>query len=411
MRAAWCSVLLLTAACGEAGTLVAEPDGGGDSGMAPADAASSDADGSFDADAGPPADAPVVETGPACGSLGQSCCSGKCGGALVCTGDICACSTGSDCPGGGTCTAGRCLVTLARDQSGPTPLAIAGGRAVWGNLASYLPNGTYVSPGSLVEVSISGGATMTLVSGLPSAAWTVLAANATAAYWPGQSVGEGIVMTPLSGGASLVLSPSPVGSIAADATSVYWTDGPSTNAPNSIVRKMPFGGGTVTTLASIASYTAQGLALDAQYVYWTSSCSGGCANPGLITRVPLTGGTVQTLASFPQGYAGAFTFAVDATALYWAEGYASAVNVVRMPLGGGAPVTLAPAPYARNIAVDGTSVYWTDDYDGLVVKVPVAGGAPTTLYQGDLPEAIVVDATSVYWTSPSGGTVMRLTPK
>jgi DNA-binding beta-propeller fold protein YncE len=68
-----------------------------------------------------------------------------------------------------------------------------------------------------------------------------------------------------------------------------------------------------------------------------------------------------------------------------------------------------------SVAVDGTSVYWTNvAYGGLgqVVKVPLSGGSPTTLVSDQSsPWGIAVDATSVYWTNQGSGQVMKATPK
>jgi hypothetical protein len=79
------------------------------------------------------------------------------------------------------------------------------------------------------------------------------------------------------------------------------------------------------------------------------------------------------------------------------------------------------------IAVDANNVYWTnqgvcpDDggpCSGAVMKVPVTGGTPVTLASGEYsPTSIAVDDTSVYWLNQAGpggtanGAVKRLTPK
>jgi hypothetical protein len=82
---------------------------------------------------------------------------------------------------------------------------------------------------------------------------------------------------------------------------------------------------------------------------------------------------------------------------------------MKVPIGGGTPVTLASGQhYASSIAVDTTAVYWTTGgtapayADGTVMSVPVGGGTPTTLASGQLePIGIAVSTTSVYWTTIS----------
>ena len=91
--------------------------------------------------------------------------------------------------------------------------------------------------------------------------------------------------------------------------------------------------------------------------------------------------------------------------------------VMKAPLSGGTPTTLAAAS-PSNIAVDATSVYWTEQGSGTVMQVPLVGGTPTTLASGQNgPYAITVDGASVYWTNSAipgvslGGSVMKLTLK
>src|SRR5580658_4591233 len=58
------------------------------------------------------------------------------------------------------------------------------------------------------------------------------------------------------------------------------------------------------------------------------------------------------------------------------------------------------------LAIDATSVYWTDCGDptgGLVLKVAKSGGPITTLATGDRLSGIAVDATNVYWSAGTEG--------
>ncbi|WP_248342237.1 IPT/TIG domain-containing protein [Anaeromyxobacter paludicola] len=102
--------------------------------------------------------------------------------------------------------------------------------------------------------------------------------------------------------------------------------------------------------------------------------------------------------------AGAWGIAVDATSVYWTE---TAGAVRKIARGGGAATTLATGlTNPQAIAIDATSVYFAENsLSGTLQKVPLAGGSATTLASGLAQvTAIAVDAASVYWVEyqPAG---------
>ncbi len=195
-----------------------------------------------------------------------------------------------------------------------------------------------------------------------------------------------------------------------DATHIYWANKDTEYSQS--LKKMPVGGGAVTTLASGHLNPIQ-IALDASYVYWTGGIDSN------VMRVSLAGGAVTALASgqeFPLG------IAADATRVYWASD-TNPSTVRSMPLGGGA-VTISPAgqpSYIWNIALDATSIYMVSQ-GGILTKVPLAGGNPVELapFDGKAKSYnyVAVDATHVYWTTddavmkvPVGGGAPSLSPR
>lgn len=118
---------------------------------------------------------------------------------------------------------------------------------------------------------------------------------------------------------------------------------------------------------------------------------------------PSTGGCTasgcQVVLAGCQG--NAWSIAADGASVYWTtsggNGYLG--TVMKVPLGGGVPTTLASGlTHPSAIAVDASSVYWTDDHDGTVTKVPLSGGAPSTIVSGQVGvQFIALDASAIYF--------------
>lgn len=257
--------------------------------------------------------------------------------------------------------------------------------------------------------------------------WAI-AVDSTSVYWT-NSIDNGSVMkVPLGGGPSITLASAQteVAGIAVDSTSVYWVN--SGNGTNGTVMKIPLDGGALTTLASGQS-DPKGITVDGASIYWTNTSGEGNGN-GTVMKTPLDGGTISTLASVPPnnpyGSVLGGQIAVDGTSAYWTGG-TDGRSVMKVPLGGGTATTLASGQsYPFGIVTDATSLYWTDQGPtaafpggfptppppanaGTVMKAPLGGGTATTLACGQSdPSGIAVDGMSVYWTNPISGTVMKL---
>jgi hypothetical protein len=151
-----------------------------------------------------------------------------------------------------------------------------------------------------------------------------------------------------------------------------------------------------------------GIAVDATSVYWTDQS-------GPIMKVPVGGGSPVTVAN---GFT-PYVIAVDSTSIYWSE----SGTLKKVAIDGGTPITLAQNNMASiwGIAVGSTGVYWTEGSNGSVMKIAVDGGTPETLASGlsggaFLATGIAVDSKSVYWVEEPSNlmacscSVMKLTP-
>jgi len=338
-------------------------------------------------------------------------------------------------PSTAVCVSGSsCVVTLASGQEAPSEFAIGATNIYWT---------TYYN-GTIERVGLGGGTRTTVVSGqsrpLDAGGQTfpyMLAVDDANVYWTNPYEGT-VTKAPLTGvpdgGAPTVLASGqddPVG-IAVDGTSVYWTN----YSNNGSVMKVPIegvaDGGTPTVLAS-GQNGSLAITVDSTYVYWANQ--GSSTQGGSIAKVPLDGGLVIPL--YQEQLDGGTNpdtvglgIAVDTTSVYWTNEFPNTSNgsVAKAPLSGvpngGKPILLAThQTMPSSIVTDGVNVYWTNigpnsGGAATVMRVPVDGvpdgGAPAVLLSNqNQPTGLAVDGTSVYWTTnnAAGDSLMKLTPK
>jgi hypothetical protein len=178
-----------------------------------------------------------------------------------------------------------------------------------------------------------------------------------------------------------------------DASNVYWTE-----FDGGTVSTTSINSGPVSTLASEVTGTVSypsGIAIDSTNVYWVES------GRGEIKSVPKGGGMVTTVTS---GLNWPSILKLQSGSLYCVELGA----IVKVDISSGTTTTLViwTTPHftgdAGDIAVDATSLYWTDIYGGAIKKVSINGGIITTLATGLYnPGPIAIDSSNVYWAEPN----------
>jgi hypothetical protein len=222
-----------------------------------------------------------------------------------------------------------------------------------------------------------------------------LAVNSTHVFWTDGNV-KGVSKVPKTGGTPVTVASTASGdpiAIVADNGSVVWVDN-----SDGTIKTVSVSGGSPTTLAE-APGAWSALAVDASKVCWSEYD----VDTGAIACVPTAGGSKQTVAT-DQPFVE--SIAIKGPTVFWtADG-----EVRSAPLSGGTTTVWAGPGTPRGIAVDDTHVYWSVDYEGLLLKAPLGGGAATTVAtaMGNLYQ-VEVDGTSLYWAGVNY--VARITPK
>lgn len=321
-------------------------------------------------------------------------------GSTYCGSGACAnvsegCSTSRDCCVGTYCDAtGKCLTSC--------PTACTGGKTCQSSTCACPPgqtdcSGTCVdlksSPGNCGACGAtcsgtcqSGGCVSVVLSGRNFSLGNEIAVDATHLYWT--ETGK-VVSIPLAGGTPVVLATGGLpGALAIDGSFVYFAE---RNSPNQAIKRVPLGGGTVTTLASLPGVSPVDLAINATHLYYISNTSAG-PNTGAVVKIPLAGGAPITLASSqpnPQA------IAIDGSNVYWTGG-----DLMTLALTGGTPTSLFTGLGSNSFGLtsDGSSVFWTNSTGGKLSKGAAAGTSLIVLASSQpTPAALAMDATTIYW--------------
>ena len=131
--------------------------------------------------------------------------------------------------------------------------------------------------------------------------------------------------------------------------------------------------------------------------------SGGAAGPGGGGPGDAGGGPGGTPIVLASGDVGAWSIAVDGTSVYWTN--PDRHTVMKVPVAGGTAASIAPASAASaglspwDVATDLGGVYWSYyNAPGAVMVAPRAGGMPVTVAaQQTGPRSIAVGGGKVYW--------------
>lgn len=318
------------------------------------------------------------------------------GGEVECNGTCVDTQTDdSNCGGCGltctNCTAGECIVVLASNVPKATGIVLNG-------IKAYVTSSS--QSGAIYSTSLSGGsASVTnLTQGYPQSYPYGVAVDSTYVYWTN---GDGSVMRMPLGGA---VKPTQVASgqanpwmMAIDATNLYWTN----NGTPGTVMKMNLSSLVVSTLVG-GLMDPTGIAVDSTYAYVADT------GDDYVIKVQLSNGTIASqLTNFQNN---PFALAIDSKNVYFTnQANSGDAHQVAQNASNSAGISLGSSNIPSGIATDGTNVYYAGD---ALYKCPVGvSNGCKVLAMESAVSFVAVDATSVYWTNATAGTVKRITPK
>jgi hypothetical protein len=151
------------------------------------------------------------------------------------------------------------------------------------------------------------------------------------------------------------------------------------------------------------------MAGSATHLYWVDN--GQFDGEANLRRMPRAGGAIETLLSI-----GERVYALDVAAGFayvTHTGASHAGEILRVPVTGGAPVTLATGLNPSSITVDGGWVYYSKAYSpaGQIWRVATNGGAPELVVDDvDNPWDLVARNGVLFYSEMNRGRIMRVVP-
>ncbi len=240
--------------------------------------------------------------------------------------------------------------------------------------------------GTVSKMSLSGGAPVTLASGLTSPGYMGL--DASFVYWASYP-GKGLFRVAKSGGTAVPIYADTAFHLQVAAGAVTFT-----TSNGRTVRKIPVAGGAVTTIASepdVPSDVAVGLDGTA---YWVTDTSG---------NVMKSGATPKQLAT---GLGRATTVALAQNTVYWGT---TSGTIGAVATGGGAATTLfSGLGFIGSMIATDENLYWTDYGRSKVQKGAFGGGTPVDLATSQsIPGGLVAVGSCIYWVNRTSAAIMR----
>jgi hypothetical protein len=344
-------------------------------------------------------------------SMASDCSTTITGATATCTSSLCSytCPSGgincngacvntqtdnNNCGGCGltcsNCAAGECVVTLASVPNAD--------QIVLNTIKAYVTSTS--ASGAVYAMSLGGGGAINLTLSYPQNFPEGITIDSTYVYWANN--GDGTIKRMPLGGA---VPPTTVASsqtsptfMASDATNVYWTND---NTPGAVM-KMNRSSLAVSTLAGGLGDPG-GIAVDSTYAYVAVT-----SDDYVIKVLLSTGAVTAQLTNFQNNPYG---LAIDSTNVYFTNNASSGdARQVAQNASMNAGTILGSSSSPGGIATDGINVYYIGGTSLWKCPVGMTNGCKV-LAAADAGGFVAVDATSVYWTNYTSGNVKKITPK